>query len=157
MTVVALLALGLVGPLAPSAGGSLARSHLAQSPRPVPRSSPSMGLLDAFKNAFANAPFDKRSARASHILFKGPGARDMAADVKARIEQGELTFANAAREYSACPSRSRGGSLGTFSPGQMVPAFDRLVFDPATQIDEIATVDTNFGTHLVKVEARTGF
>jgi len=113
-----------------------------------------MGIFDVFKNAFANQEFDDRSAKASHILFKEGGVA-RADEVKAQIESGELSFAEAARQFSSCPSGQRGGSLGNFSPGQMVPAFDAVVFAEDTQIGAISTVTTQFGTHLVKVEARS--
>lgn len=114
-----------------------------------------MGLFDAFKSAFANQKFSDRSAKASHILLKGGNAGADARMVKARIDSGELSFADAARQFSACPSKSKGGSLGQFAPGQMVPAFDRVVFAADTELAKIYTVETDFGTHLLKVEART--
>lgn len=115
---------------------------------------PQMGIFDAISKAFANKPFDNRSARASHILFKGKNAKGEASKVKAQIEAGELKFADAARSFSQCPSKAKGGSLGQFSPGQMVPAFDKIVFDDSIAIGDITIVDTQFGTHLVKVETR---
>lgn len=123
-------------------------------PSTVP-STARMGLFDAFKAAFANEKFSGRSAKASHILLKGANAGADARMVKARIESGELSFATAARQFSSCPSKAKGGSLGQFAPGQMVLEFDRVVFAPETKLTEIYTVETDFGTHLIKVEART--
>merc|ERR1740130_2127131 len=51
--------------------------------------------------------------------------------------------------------RPPAGSLGTFEPGKMVAAFDAYVFNPASTIGEIAIVDTDFGTHLIKVLERS--
>ena len=39
---------------------------------------------------------------------------------------GQLSFADAARQYSTCPSAARGGDLGSFKPGMMVPQFDEV-------------------------------
>ena len=112
-----------------------------------------MGLFDALKQAFENREFDDRTANAVHILLKDRG---QAIALKERIDRGDIAFADAARQFSTCPSRSKGGSLGTFSPGQMVPAFDDVCFNPDTEIGAVNVVSTSFGTHLVKVLERAG-
>ena len=59
-------------------------------------------------------------------------------------------FAELAKTESACPSRSRGGDLGEFTHGQMVPEFDKVAFElPVGKISE--PVKTQFGYHLVLV------
>jgi peptidyl-prolyl cis-trans isomerase D len=65
-------------------------------------------------------------------------------------------FAEVAARESQDPSNAQqGGSLGTFAPGQMVPAFDSVVFAlPVGQVSEPVT--TQFGVHLVRVDARQG-
>jgi peptidyl-prolyl cis-trans isomerase D len=65
-------------------------------------------------------------------------------------------FAEIATRESQDPSNAQqGGSLGTFGPGQMVPAFDSVVSVlPVGQISEPVT--TQFGVHLVRVDARQG-
>ena len=68
----------------------------------------------------------------------------------------DARFGDAARRFSSCASSGKGGALGQFRPGQMSPAFDALVFDPATEIGEVYVCSTQFGTHLVKVLVRTG-
>lgn len=66
-------------------------------------------------------------------------------------------FGNVAREFSTCPSGSQGGSLGSFKPGTMVPAFDKVIFDPDTKLGEVVgPVKTDFGFHLIVVDKRTG-
>ena len=50
---------------------------------------------------------------------------------------GGSTFASLASEYSSCPSASRGGSLGSFAPGTMVPEFDAVIFNPDTSVGEV--------------------
>lgn len=54
-----------------------------------------------------------------------------------QLQEGNLKFADAARQFSTCPSSSQGGSLGSFPPGRMVPEFDQVIFDPETQLGEI--------------------
>ena len=125
------------------------------------RAATHMGIFDAFVNAFMEKEeFDDRSAKAQHILLKGGDidARTVAAEaIKTKIEAGETTFEAAAREFSECSSRAEtpAGSLGTFGPGKMVAAFDAYVFNPASPIGEIGVVETEFGTHLIKVNERS--
>ena len=105
--------------------------------------------------------FDDRTARASHILFSfekyDNGAAD-AASLKTQIENGEIAFADAAMKFSTCPSAAKGGDLGTFSKGAMVPEFDAMVFDEATPLGGSSVqgpVKTQFGHHLIQVYERS--
>ena len=90
------------------------------------------------------------TASARHILVA-----DEAACQKLKEEiEGGADFAELAKEHSQCPSGARGGDLGTFGQGQMVPEFDTVVFN-----DELNTVHgpvkTQFGYHLLEVTSRT--
>ena len=85
---------------------------------------------------------------AKHILV---GTEKQALDVKAEIESGALKFEEAAVKYSLCPSKERGGDLGYFQRGQMVPEFEEVAFK--SEIGVIAgPVETQFGWHLVWVD-----
>ena len=75
----------------------------------------------------------------------------------AKLGEGSFSFASLASQYSTCPSGSSGGSLGSFSPGTMVPEFDSVIFDPNTNLGEVVgPVQTKFGYHLIVVDKRTG-
>jgi peptidyl-prolyl cis-trans isomerase C len=88
-------------------------------------------------------------AQARHILVAD---REAAEDLKTQIENG-ADFAALAREHSQCPSRSQGGALGEFGPGQMVPEFDRVVFNE--EVGKVhGPVQTQFGYHLIEVTSR---
>jgi len=89
-------------------------------------------------------------ARARHILVSDSGFCEK---LKTEIEGG-ADFADLARTHSQCPSSSRGGDLGEFSPGQMVREFDEVVFSaPVGEVQ--GPVKTQFGYHLVEVTSRT--
>ena len=70
------------------------------------------------------------------------------------ILPGVGAFEDAARNNSTCPSGGRGGNLGDFGRGQMVPEFDQAVF--AMEVGEIsaAPVATQFGYHLIKLNSK---
>jgi peptidyl-prolyl cis-trans isomerase C len=88
-------------------------------------------------------------AQARHILVD---SEESCESLKSQIESGS-DFADIAREHSTCPSSSRGGDLGEFSPGMMVPEFDKVVFSCA--VGEVqGPVQTQFGFHLIEVTAR---
>ena len=90
------------------------------------------------------------SVNASHILVD---SEEKANELLAKINAGEVSFEDAARENSSCPSSENGGNLGEFTKGQMVPEFDEAVF--AMGVGEIAgPVKTQFGYHLIKLNAK---
>ncbi len=88
---------------------------------------------------------------ASHILVEN---EEKAVEILGKITSGEISFADAAREYSSCPSKENGGSLGEFGRGQMVPEFDRAVFEMAEGEISKAPVKTQFGYHIIKLDSK---
>ena len=106
--------------------------------------------------AYYNDNIDKfavgESVNASHILVD---SREKALEILAKIKSGEVSFEDAARENSSCPSGQNGGSLGDFTRGQMVPEFDKAVFE--MKIGEITDepVATQFGFHLIKLNSKS--
>ena len=84
---------------------------------------------------------------AKHILVKEEAE---CIEVLESIKGGEA-FEDAAKRVSTCPSKERGGDLGAFSRGQMVPEFENAAFD--AEIGAlVGPVKTQFGYHLIKVE-----
>ncbi len=84
--------------------------------------------------------------RASHILVKEEGE---AKEISNEIKEG-LSFEEAAGKYSICPSKEKGGDLGEFGRGQMVPEFEEVAFIiEEGKISE--PVKTEFGYHLIKI------
>jgi parvulin-like peptidyl-prolyl isomerase len=98
--------------------------------------------------------------RARHILFRvDPAASEdeknqaktRAEAILKRAKAGE-DFAKLAQTYSDDQgSKAKGGDLGYFTPGRMVPEFENVAFytDPG-EISDI--VETKYGYHIIKVE-----
>jgi peptidyl-prolyl cis-trans isomerase C len=125
--------------------------------------------------AALHAYFDQHKSefervKASHILirFKGsgaparPGQKDLtdeealakAQEIRKKLLDGADFAATAKAESDDTGSGAKGGSLGTFGHGQMVPPFEQAAFTlPLNQISE--PVKSQFGYHIIKVEERT--
>lgn len=100
----------------------------------------------------------EEQVRARHVLLRtdkrsAEEARAAVADARARIEGGE-DFAAVARELSEDPgSGARGGDLGFFGRGRMVPAFEEAAFS-AQPGELVGPVESDFGVHLLEVTER---
>lgn len=102
---------------------------------------------EAHKSEFVS----EETVTASHILVD---SEEKAKAILADIKEGKISFADAAKKESTCPSGERGGDLGKFGKGQMVPEFDSAVF--AMEVGEISEpVKTQFGYHLINLTAKT--
>ncbi len=91
-----------------------------------------------------------QTAHALHILVKH---QEQAQDIIKQLNKG-AKFADLARKHSTCPSGKKGGDLGEFRKGQMVPQFDKAVFSGKV-LEPIGPVKTKFGYHVIKVLYRT--
>jgi peptidyl-prolyl cis-trans isomerase C len=89
-------------------------------------------------------------ATARHILVE---KEEICEELKTQIEAG-ADFAKLAKVYSKCPSKDRGGDLGEFGQGDMVPEFDQIVF--SGELGKVhGPVKTQFGYHLIEITKRT--
>lgn len=101
--------------------------------------------------------------RASHVLLMYQGsmrstatrskeeALKLIGELKAQVDGG-ADFADLARQHSDCPSKAKGGDLGTFGRKQMVREFEEVAFAlPVGGTSDV--VETPFGYHLIQ---RTG-
>lgn len=91
-----------------------------------------------------------KKAKARHILV---ATEEKCNQLKEKIEAGE-DFAEIAKNHSICPSSKDGGALGEFGPGDMVDAFDAVVFSAEVNTVQ-GPVKTDFGYHLLEVTSRT--
>ncbi len=100
--------------------------------------------------------------RARHILIRSSKTDSMKTQSEAKkkaemvlkkLKEGS-DFTELAREYSDDPgSRERGGDLGYFAKGDMVPEFEKAAF--SLNVGEISgIVQTEFGFHIIKLEEK---
>ena len=103
----------------------------------------------------------KNKISASHILLMhkesqnsrseltSDEAKKKIDDIHEDIKSGKVKFADAAVQYSNCPSGQSGGSLGEFTKGMMVKAFEDVAF--SLDVEQISEpFESEFGFHIVK-------
>ena len=88
-----------------------------------------------------------KSVNAAHILVN---SEKDAQSIMARLEKGEK-FEDLAKRFSKCPSKSKGGNLGWFNKGDMVPEFENAAFS-AQKGAVVGPVKTQFGYHIILVK-----
>ena len=98
----------------------------------------------------------EEQVRARHILVAGTDAESKAkaekilADIKAGGD-----FASLAKEHSADKSNAdKGGDLGFFTRGKMVPEFETAAFTLAKAGDVSGVVETKFGFHIIQLQEK---
>jgi peptidyl-prolyl cis-trans isomerase D len=103
--------------------------------------------------------FSPDSVKAAHILINPAqvGGDDKAfklADSLKKLAQGGGNFAELAKKYSVDGSKDKGGDLGTFARGAMVPEFENAAFNG--KAGDIKVVKSQFGIHVIKIEKQVG-
>jgi len=119
--------------------------------------------VDALAKSAPAAYSDGTKLNASHILIMSPmyasqadkdKARKALTEIAKQIADKTVTFADAAKKHSACPSSAKGGDLEqAFTFDKMDPAFSKAAF--AMKVGETSgIVESSFGFHLIKVTKR---
>lgn len=70
-----------------------------------------------------------------------------------KLEESPGSFAELALQYSACPSKAQGGSLGQVSKGQTVPELERQLFTLAPGLAG-KPLESRYGWHVICVDQR---
>ncbi|MBE2276117.1 MAG: peptidylprolyl isomerase [Rhodobacteraceae bacterium] len=97
---------------------------------------------------------------AAHILVPIPPddpvaaeeARKTATALLAELQRDPQPFADLAARYSACSSRTSGGSLGQLSSGDTVAEFELAM--ERMDVGEIGLVESRYGLHILRLDAR---
>ena len=110
-------------------------------------------LSDADLKKFYDQNIDKFKTgdqiRASHILVK---TEKEAKDVQAQIKTG-AKFEDLAKKFSVDSSAAKGGDLGWFAKGSMVPVFEKAALSlKEGQISDV--VKSDFGYHIIKLTGK---
>ena len=107
-------------------------------------------IMSAY-DAFVADTASREQVTASHILVE---TEEAAQEIIAKLNDG-ADFATLAKENSTGPSGPNGGALGTFSRGQMVPAFETAAFAMPVGSFSAEPVQTQFGWHVISVSDRS--
>jgi len=112
--------------------------------------------IKKYYDTHANEFVEKEKVHARHILVKTEDeAKKIIGDLKGK--QGDAlksSFIEAAKKYSTGPSGPKGGDLGSFPRGQMVPEFNDKVFSMEVGTITTAPVKTQFGYHIIYLEEK---
>lgn len=116
------------------------------------------GFYEANPDSFKS----QEQVRASHILLKVDAnssddfksqKRLELAGILGQIEKG-ADFSQMAQQHSDCPSKQKGGDLGSFGKGSMVKPFEEAVFKMTPgELSDI--VETDFGYHIIKLTEKS--
>lgn len=112
----------------------------------------------AFYDKNADKFKQKPTVHAKHILVKEEKEATALIDEMKALKGDALKnkFIELAKAKSTGPSGPKGGDLGSFSKGQMVPEFSKAVW--ALEVGTITTkaVKTQFGYHVIYLEGKKG-
>ncbi len=95
------------------------------------------------------------SVRARHILIRSsdPAAMQKVDSLMAVLAAGKASFDSLAMQNGTDATNVKGGDLGWFGPGAMVPEFNDLCFYKADQ-GKVYKVVTQFGVHMLEVTGK---
>lgn len=117
-------------------------------------------VKEFFKLYQDSLPQQPESANLSHILLLIKPTQSTLDSLRAKSEfilaqvQAGGDFSDLAKRYSDDPTKEKGGDLGFFEKGDLLPEFEKEVFSLSP--GQIKVVKTSLGYHIVKVEEKRG-
>jgi peptidyl-prolyl cis-trans isomerase C len=110
--------------------------------------------IKKYYDTHADEFVEKEKVHARHILVKTEGKANEVIDGLKGKKGDKLkeAFIAAAKKESTGPSGPKGGDLGYFPQGQMVPEFNDKVFSMKTGTITTEPVKTQFGYHIIYLE-----
>lgn len=116
-------------------------------------------VKDFFETYKDSIPDQPEAIKLSHVLLEVSTSPESLDSLKIKAEtvaglakRGE-DFANLASSFSDDPTGERGGDLGFFGKGDMIPKFEEVAFSlKPGEVSDV--VKTEFGYHIIKVEER---
>jgi peptidyl-prolyl cis-trans isomerase SurA len=120
-------------------------------------------VIDFFNTYKDSIPSFPTLYKTHHILIEIKPSEESvknsfnkANDIRNKILNGEISFDDAAKTFSADPgSKDQGGNLGYVPRGTFVQEFDKVVFTVEKNI-LTEPVKTQYGHHIIEVLERTG-
>ncbi len=94
------------------------------------------------------AKYSGKEVKASHILVKD---EKTAKDVLAQAQKKGADFGALAKKHSSDSNADKGGDLGFFGRGMMVPPFEEAAFNTPKGEIHPKVVQSQFGFHIIKV------
>jgi len=110
----------------------------------IPDSAKAAHILIAYKGAMRANPAISRSKEE---------AKKKADSILKLVKKNPAKFADFAKKLSDGPTKTKGGDLGWFTYGRMVPAFNDFIFNGKK--GKIGLVETPFGYHIIKINELT--
>lgn len=104
--------------------------------------------LKSAYNDYVKAQGDVEERHARHILVD---SEEKAKELIAKLDDG-AEFSVLAKENSIGPTAPKGGDLGWFAKGDMVPEFDVAAFSLKKGAYSQKPVKTQFGWHVIQIE-----
>jgi rhodanese-related sulfurtransferase len=129
-------------------GGFAVRSRPATAAQTLLRAGYARCSASAPREGGTRQAIPPTMVRARHILVE---SEEMIDSVAEQLDTGKGTFDSLASIVSTCPSKARGGDLGWFKRNVMVKPFEAAAFENPP--GAVVKVRTDFGWHLIKIEA----
>jgi peptidyl-prolyl cis-trans isomerase SurA len=117
-------------------------------------------VKEFFKLYQDSLPEQPEAVNLAHLLLQIKPTEETFDSLKEKAEliiaqaQAGEDFSDLAKKFSDDPTKQRGGDLGFFEKGDLLPEFEKEVFSLSS--GEMKVIRTSLGYHIVKVEEKRG-